>query len=173
MIQGINMVQIEDLFNIQKEDYGEEYENHCLKQYEMYVGLTEKTTERRLKCNSYFISLNSFLVSLIGIINFSGVFLNIQIIWLILTIIFGVVLNMTWISLLDSYRTLNDARFHIIHLIEERLPISPFHQEWEYVENEQEDKYSLLSQKEKNIPWMFIFLYLFLVALGFYQLWCM
>lgn len=165
------MVKIEDLFNIQKEDYCKEYEDHCLKQYEMYVGLTDKTSERRRECNKYFISINSLLVSLIGIINFSGVFLNVQIIWLIITILFGVILNMIWISLLDSYKNLNDARFHIIHLIEERLPISPFHQEWEYVKNEQEDKYSLLSQKEKNIPWMFIFLYLFLVALGFIQLW--
>jgi glucan phosphoethanolaminetransferase (alkaline phosphatase superfamily) len=136
----------------------------------MYVGLMDKTSERRLECNRYFISLNSLLVSIIGIINFIGVFLNIQIVWLIFTIFFGVVLNVVWISLLNSYKNLNDARFHIIHLIEERLPISPFHQEWEYVENEQEEKYSLLSQKEKNIPWMFIGLYIILIVLGFYQL---
>jgi len=167
------MVKIEDLFKINKEDYCKDYENHCMKQYEMYVGLMDKTTERRLGCNKFFISLNSLLVSIIGIFNFSGVFLNLQIVWLIFAISFGVVLNVVWISLLDSYKNLNNARFHIIHLIEERLPISPFHQEWEYVENEQEDKYSLLSQNEKNIPWIFIGLYIILISLGFYQLYCL
>jgi hypothetical protein len=164
------MVKIEDLYNVNKKDYCDDYEDHCMKQYEMYVGLMDKTSERRIGCNKFFISLNSFLVSLIGILHFSGVFLNIQIVWLIITIIFGVLLNIIWITLLDSYKNLNDARFHIIHLIEERLPISPFLQEWVYVQNEQKEKYSLLSQKEKNIPWLFIGLYIILIILGFYQL---
>jgi len=165
------MVEIDDVFKISKEDYCEEYEAHCMSQYKMYIELMDKTSKRRLESNKYFISLNSFLVSLMGIINFSGILVEVKVIWLIFTLVFGAALNLVWISILNSYRNLNDARFHIIHLIEDRLPISLFKQEWEYVQNEQKDKYELLSQVEKNIPLIFTFLYLFLIILGFIQIW--
>ncbi|MHA1279836.1 MAG: RipA family octameric membrane protein [Candidatus Helarchaeota archaeon] len=166
------MVKIEELVQVEKEGYCDQYENHCIKQYEIYVGLMDKTSERRIECNKYFISLNSLLVSLIGIANFSGFFPNIRIIWLIITTLFGGVLNIIWIAMLTSYSNLNEARFHIIHLIEEKLPLLIFKKEWDYVNTEQKQKYSLLSKEEKNVPLLFIGLYGLLIIIGLYQLYC-
>ncbi len=47
-----------------------------------------------------------------------------------MTAVAGVVLALAWWALLRYYRRLNSAKFDVINQLEERLPATPFRDEW-------------------------------------------
>ena len=56
-----------DLFSKSEKDYGDEYKNHLFEQYKLYIESVEKTSDRRQHANNYFITINTALVSLMGL----------------------------------------------------------------------------------------------------------
>lgn len=49
-----------------EEQYGEHFKEHYLDIYKMYVGLADKISERRQSANSFFLSINTAIVGLVG-----------------------------------------------------------------------------------------------------------
>ena len=56
-----------DLFSKSEKDYGNNYKEHLFEQYKLYVESIEKTSDRRQHANNYFITINTALISLIGL----------------------------------------------------------------------------------------------------------
>lgn len=56
-----------DLFSKNEKDYGNDYKEHLFEQYKLYVESIEKTSDRRQHANNYFITINTALISLIGL----------------------------------------------------------------------------------------------------------
>ncbi len=71
----------------------------------------------------------------------------------------GLVLALTWWLLLRSYRHLNTAKFEVIQEIEERLPASPFQDEWNALKPEAgkrfHQRYVELGLLERFVPMVF------------------
>ena len=56
-----------DLFSKSEKEYGNDYQSHLFEQYKIFIDSVEKTSDRRQQANNYFITINTALISLIGL----------------------------------------------------------------------------------------------------------
>lgn len=146
-----------------KEEYGPQYDSHLFEQYKIYVQSAENISDRRQHANNYFITINTVLISLIGLSFKVQVFDNALGIRIVLALI-GIIICVVFSYLIKSYRQLNTGKFEVIHKIEEQLPLALYKYEWEILgSGKNKDKYYPFSHIEALIPWMFGIIYISLV----------
>jgi hypothetical protein len=151
------------LIGVAKERYGERYDDHLLEQYKLYLQMADKISDRRTTANTFFLTINTGLVSAIGIANYSS--LKISPALMIIVALAAMVLCYSWQRILRSYRGLNSAKFTVIHEIEKHLPLRPYDAEWEAVGRGQDSKrYLPFTHVEIFVPWIFITIYAVLVV---------
>ena len=131
-------------------------------QYKLYVETAEKVSDKRQVANTYFLSLNSFLLVLSGYLTTIPFRL-----WHILIVIAGSAICLLWILNLQTYRSLNSAKYKMIHQMEKQLPVRLFDGEWDLLERGKNKKlYPKLSVIEQRVPLVFILLYWAALALS-------
>jgi hypothetical protein len=97
-----------------------------MRQYEILVDSTIQVTNWRLSANNFYISVNTALLALATYLyNFSS--LTGIVIGLI-----GLAITVLWHETIQYYRSLNKAKFSVIHELEKQLPVPIFHLENEY-----------------------------------------
>jgi len=157
-----------ELFAKNEKDYGDDYKNHLFEQYKLYVESIEKTSDRRQHANNYFITINTALISLMGLSFQIKIFENVAWIKFVLALV-GIIICFIFWYLIRSYRQLNTGKFLVIHKIEENLPLALYKYEWEILgEGKDKNKYYPFSHIEQIIPWVFGAIY---ALLGLYFLW--
>jgi hypothetical protein len=170
-----NPPQLEDrLWNpaITPGSYGEpkQYYEHILEIYKLYIGSAQQNSDRRGQANTFFLSINTFLVTAIGFIFVQNERLEPR--WLIIFPLVAVLLLCYfWFRLIQSYQQLNAGKFLVIGALEEHLPARPFVKaEWVALgEGKDPSKYRPLTNTERLIPFFFAILYLFgALAITFY-----
>lgn len=155
------------LISTKKEEYGENYKEHLFEQYRLYVESIEKTSDRRQQANNYFITINTALISFIGLSFQFNIFENLVWIKSILALV-GLIICIIFWYLIKSYKQLNTGKFTVIHEIEKYLPLALYRYEWEILgEGKDNKKYYPFSHIELLIPWVFGTIY---VLLGVYFL---
>lgn len=108
-----------------------------LELYKTAVEMADRTSARRAGANSFFLTLNTALAAVVGIVSSArkppphGNLPTFDAYGLVLTAIAGIVLSLTWRALLKYYRRLNGAKFDVINKLEERLPVQPYTDEWQ------------------------------------------
>ena len=142
-------------------EYGESYQAHLIEQYKLYVESANKISDRRASANNHFLTLNTFLVSLLGVSTLASGTGFLQVVILVA----GILVSVVWFGLIASYRNLNTAKFGVIHELEEKLPARPFASEWERCEHGIGKAYRPLTHVEKWVPLVFVALY---VSLGLF-----
>ncbi len=156
-----------DLLSKNEKEYGDDYKEHLFEQYKLYVESIEKTSDRRQHANNYFITINTALISLIGLSFQIKIFENLAGIKLVLAFV-GIVVCVVFWYLIRSYKQLNTGKFDVIHKIEEHLPLALYKYEWEVLgKGEDNKKYYPFSHIELTIPWVFGIIY---ALLGLYFL---
>ena len=112
------------LFIIDEKTYGKNYKKHLLEQYKLCVEMADKISSRRSTANSFFLSVNTLLITAIGILSRLGSsFATFSSLWGVMTSIAGILFCWTWLVTIQRYRDLNDAKFNVINAIERRLPV--------------------------------------------------
>jgi len=151
-----------NLFSKTKKKYGNEYEKHLFEQYQLYIEGAEKISDRRQNANNYFITINTALITLLGL-SFQVNFLD-SLVWMRSLISgLGIVICIIFWFLLRSYKQLNTGKFKVIHEIEKQLPLALYDYEWKILgEGKDEKKYYPFSHVELLIPWVSGLLYLIL-----------
>lgn len=129
-------------------------------QYRLFVDSSEKLVARRQTVNNFFLSVNALLLSVVGFIikNVSQQWANIA---AVLAVgMAGILICITWRTLVRSHRQLNAGKFAVIHSLEQHLPAALFKAEW-YALGEGQDKrkYTPFTKSEALIPIVFIVLY--------------
>ena len=166
---------LDGLFKIPIQQYGDKYKEHLLEQYKLYVQMADKISDRRATANSFFLSLNSFLLTVLGVLpQLESNIVEFTQIWVIVVAIGGITFCLAWIMLIRGYRKLNGAKFKVINKIEEKLPLSMYESEWKYLGGLKEKMrfgpltigYSPLSLIERWVPVVIIFLYISLAIGG-------
>jgi hypothetical protein len=160
----------EALYRATPSEYGEEqYQNHLLEQYKLYVQMADKISERRQSANSFFLTVNTALIAFLGLVaspdvgGDTGLVASPPLPWVLVVSAAGVVLCYSWYRLVRSYKDLNTAKFKVVHAIESRLPASPYDAEWEAVGRGEDPKlYLPFTHVEIWIPWVFAALYILL-----------
>jgi hypothetical protein len=156
-----------ELFSTEEKKYGDKYKEHLFEQYKLYVKGVEKTSDRRQHANNYFITINTALISLIGLSFQVKIFENVAWIKFVLALV-GIIICFIFWYLIKSYRQLNTGKFAVIHKIEENLPLALYKYEWKILgEGKDKNKYYPFSRIEQIIPWVFGIIY---TLLGLYFL---
>lgn len=146
------MSKLPTAFRAKPEDYGDLYKTHLFETYKYFIQSSESISERRLKANSFFLTLNSVLITLSSYIKSDGTTVS-----TILIPFVGILIGYIWHRLIRSYRDLNAAKFKIIHEIEQKLPLAVYETEWLYLgEGKDSKKYLKFTNIERLVPWTFI-----------------
>ena len=120
-------------------------------QYKLYVESIEKISDRRDSANKYFMTINSSIFILAGLViqytheNKKLFLIGLCILGLFIIIIFWLLIN--------SYKQLNSGKFAMVHKIEQKLPIKLYADEWKILgEGKNKKKYYPFSHIERLIP---------------------
>lgn len=141
----------------------ENYQAALMEQYKLYVEMADRISARRGLANTFFLTLNSAILTLIAVFwkdQPQGVPR-----WVVVpALILALGLCLAWFWLVRSYRQLNSGKFAVIGALEQRLPASPWwNGEWKALRGEQRDKstYWALTHLEIWIPLLFGLAYVF------------
>lgn len=144
-----------------KAHYGESYQDHCLEIYKLYVQMADNISVRRQLANSFFLTVNTAIIGIVGYFGGTSGKLN----WII--ILPGIVLCYLWYRLIRSYKDINSGKFKVIHEIEKELPISPYDAEWEALgRGKDTKKYLPFTRIEIWVPGIFGIFYLVMFILS-------
>jgi hypothetical protein len=130
--------------------------------YKLAVEMADRISARRGVANSFFLTVNTGVVAVLAARNVR---------WYLA--VAGIVFSVTWWALLRSYRELNSAKFNVILVMEERLPVRVFGDEWDRLRREPARfgvrrgglqlwlrQYRELGRVERIVPWVFVLIYL-------------
>jgi hypothetical protein len=146
----------------------EKYQGAILEQYKIYVEMADRVSNRRGLTNTFFLTLNAAIFTIIGV--FWKDRPNVSPWVLTLPLIIAIGQCIAWWWLVRSYRLLNGAKFRVIGALEERLPASAYWKaEWKALgEGKDWRKYMPLSHLEQGVPVFFALVYLsgYLIAVS-------
>ncbi len=142
------------------EGAGEKYQAAILEQYKIYVEMADRVSQRRGLTNTFFLTLNSAIFTVIGVFWKDAPSGSAWLLVFPLVIALGQCTAWWW--LVRSYRLLNGAKFEVIGALEERLPSSPYWRaEWMALgEGRDWRKYLPLTHLEQWVPILFELVYL-------------
>ena len=135
-------------------------DGELIEQYKLYVQSVQQVSDRRITANNYLLTINSTLVTLYGIA--TAALGNRH--WHVALPIAGILICITWYSLVRSYKELNSAKFTVIHELEKHLPAALFRYEWHACEHGKGRTYIPLTDIERFVPIVFLLLYIILGA---------
>lgn len=147
--------------------HNDKWYSHLLDQYKMYVEMADRISQRRATANTYFLSLNSAILAFVGYLTAKD---TSEHLWMLAA--GGIALSVLWEALITSYRNLNTAKFKVIHMIEKRLPISPYEAEWVAMgEGRNPTLYRPISHIEQGVPYVFMALHAIVFVRTFNWCW--
>lgn len=121
------------------------HQDKVLEIYKMFVETTQHTSDCRQKSNNFYILLNT------GIAAYYTQFPASLVIFL------GILINIIWFFKIQSYKRLNKAKFQVINVLEKKLPIRVFSDEYKILRS---SRHKNLSYYESWIPIIFLLLFL-------------
>ena len=146
----------------------ESYRAHVIEIYKLYVEMADNISERRQSANSFFLTLNSAIVALVGYVNLSQNSLTGTTSFFWLVAISGMLISFLWYRLICSYKDINSGKFKIIHVIEKQLPLRPYDAEWTSLGKGEDQKiYLPFTNIEIYVPWVFFIIHLFVLTRSF------
>jgi hypothetical protein len=125
--------------------------------YKTLVDMADKVSQRRQTNNTFYLSINTALISISTYIFDSTKHKDsVQLIAGC-----GVLISLAWIRNIQSYKDLNSGKFHVITQVEKLLPIRPFSAEWEFLgRGNKISRYRPFSNVEILVPYIFFILHI-------------
>jgi hypothetical protein len=144
------------------------YQAAVFEQYRLCVEMADRVSGRRNLANTFFLTLNS------GLVTFLGVWLSrpgqgdLSVLMLLAGLLVLLAICTTWWVTVRSYRQLNEGKFKVIAALEQRLPARAFSAaEWKALAEGRDWRvYLPLTHVEQWIPLTFAVTY----VLGFASL---
>lgn len=148
----------------------DQYRDHVLEQYKIYLEMADRISGRRDIANAFFLTLNGLCLGAAGALIDKGYSFDPK--WALLFPLTVLLLEcFFWWRLIISYKQLNGAKFQIVGEFEVRLPASPYGKaEWKHLLKGGTDRktYWPLTHIESKIPVIFAVGYLIAAI----SLWC-
>ena len=155
----------EKLVSRNEADYGDQHQAHSLEIYKLYVGMADNISARRQSANSFFLTVNTALIAIVGYMSGENEEIN----WVVN--LAGMVLCYSWYRLVRSYKDLNTGKFKVVHEIEKMLPLAPYDAEWDALGRGNDPKlYLPFTHIEMWVPWIFFALHLVALLLSLYRI---
>lgn len=135
-----------------------------LEQYKLFLQTSEDLVGRRQNVNSFYISIHSALVAVMGVLFAMNLGHNAEMILGFVFCVIGIILSVSWSKMLICYGNLNSSKMKIISSIEKQLPLSLFDAEWAALSDKLNKKrYVSFTDSERAIPRAFLFVYLAII----------
>lgn len=132
-----------------------------LEEYKLLLQTSEALVVRRQTMNTFFLTANGVLVTMLGLITGTKIKSNYSYIYLCALAIVGILLCLSWSNLVSSYGQLNTGKFAVLNKLEKYLPVSIFDAEWVALgEGKDKKKYKSFTQSEKKVPILFLIVYI-------------
>ena len=136
-------------------------ETALLDLYKVAVEMADRVSARRSAANAFFLTVQTTFVAVLGI---AGLSLDAAPWWKDAVITTpGIVLCVFWWLQLRSYRLLNQAKFVVIHRLEQDLPRRLFTDEWTVLKDGSSASWRgmhiEIGALERVIPWVFACVY--------------
>ena len=142
-------------------EYTDKFQDHAFEQYKIYLEMADRISSRRQSANTFFVSINTILVTLAG---YAKAATSADTFFYIVTSLAGVLICYIWYRLVLSYKNLNSAKFKVVHAIESDLPYKLFDAEWDAVGRGKNKKlYHPFTELEMRIPWVFALIHGFVL----------
>ncbi len=139
--------------------------NELIDQYKMFQKSSEDLVSRRQNVNSFYISVNSAIVALTGIV-IGMIDMPAKLLIVLFMCLCGAILDISWINILESYGNLNAAKMKVICLMEKDLPVELYDVEWQVMSDKLNNKkYVSFTNSEKRIPKIFLAVYILSIIL--------
>lgn len=149
-----------------KDDKSDNYIDHFLEQYRIYIHIFNSTSDRREKNNEFYLGLNTAIIGILGYLETKNLTANNSVIFMFAPLM-GIAICYCWYEMIITYKMLNKAKFAVLHKMEEKLPVSLFKTEWELLgKGVDYTKYRKISSIQKNIPIIFIVLYAIIFSMN-------
>jgi len=148
------------------ESPNDKYLAAILEQYKLYVEMAERVSQRRGAANSFFLTLNSAILTTIGIFWTDHIEAPS---WLLGMPLVGAVVQCGgWYMLVRSYRQLSSAKWSAVAAFEERLPAFAYSEaEWQSLARGADWRvYLPLTRLEQWIPATFASIYIIALVLA-------
>lgn len=168
-MKGKHSALKEHLLSVPSEIYGERYTDHILELYKLYVEMADRISSRRQTANSFFLTINSAIVALVGYVNLASDQNAAAFLFYALVAIAGMMLAYLWYRLVLSYKQLNSGKFKVIHAIESMLPLRLYDAEWTALgRGKDPNLYKPFTHIEILVPWVFFFIHAIVLILSLY-----
>lgn len=132
-----------------------------LELYKLMVEMADRVSQRRQVANSFYLSINTLLVGGSAYLGTTTASTRTT----LLISLAGVMVCIYWVKAIESYKTLNTAKFSIINEIENSLVIKPFTDEWAKLDPDGDGKrHKPFHETEKFVPRVFMGMYAFQVV---------
>lgn len=137
-----------------------------LEQYKIFLETSESLVARRQTVNSFYVSANTALITIMATLITAFKEINEKIIICGLISFIGIILSISWNSILNAYGILNSSKMKVISMIEHELPASLYDTEWDVMSDKlNSKKYTSFTDSEKKAPKAFIILYILLIVI--------
>lgn len=151
---------------------GELNQDALLEQYKLFLQTSEDLVNRRQNVNSFYISISSALVAIMGVLFAMEFGQKAKLIIGFVFCVVGIILSISWSKILACYGNLNSSKMKIISNIEKQLPLSLFDAEWAALSDKlNKKKYISFTESERVIPRMFgvvYFLVMIFIAVSYF-----
>ncbi len=124
---------------------------------------SESLINRRQNTNNFMLSANGIIITLVGVLFGIESIKNLMYPLLLLPII-GIIICLSWHSLLSSFGKLNKAKFEVISYLENRIGMPIFTAEWKYL-SRKSVSYKSFTKTECWMPILFGLVYIAIIIL--------
>ena len=141
------------------EEYGDKYPDHLIEQYKLYVEMADRVSQRRDQSNRFYVALLGALAAILVIaarfvLSDGGEAVKFITVAFLISGVFGAAISIIWLVNIRSYKTLNTAKFQVIHELEKKIPFDGYAKEWDMLNHPPEGspKYHRLTVVEQFVP---------------------
>lgn len=141
-------------------------QNTMLELYKLHAEMADRISQRRRSANNYFLAINTTLISLVIASLAYSRFIKDTTLDFVLCVSFsisvvGIVNCRAWYALIMSYKSMNSAKYKVIHKMEEIIGYRPYFDEWELLKRgEDKEVYEKFTVVESRVPRVLCLLYM-------------
>lgn len=152
------------LFNFPHSDIDR---SEVMEQYKTFLETSERLVERRQTVNNFYLSANTALCTIMAAAFSALEGVTAKLLICFFLSITGIILSISWRSILDAYGILNSSKMKVISIIERNLPLSLYDTEWAVMsDNLNSKRYVSFTDSEKKTPMIFVMVYIVVCFIG-------
>lgn len=138
-------------------------ESSYLEIYRISVEMADRVSQRRQSANSFYLTLSTLIFG-------SSTYIKTEesnSIYAISISVSGILVSTLWHSSIQSYKSLNAAKFKVIHDLESNLPYQYYKKEWRLLDPDQDGvRHKQFHVTESAVPKIFFALHVIILIVS-------